>query len=278
MSAKDYRLLAEPLEDRVLPAGSLPWPIARAPLDPQAVFGVYGQFEDAGGLHFHEGIDIVGNPGGPITAVEDGSVAALSALLAAPPNGFLSAASGTHGWNYAHMSPGINPGTNPPTRWRVNPANPDRFGTGWELGLLQPFGGAFPPHLHLDYGSNVADPSRIDGVRRPIDDPLTYLTSANDRTRPTVSNDIHFRRAFDDQGVNNDSRSHRYFHLEDWRARLVVGNQAPMRDAALDAGGRPNPGNFGGTSDIDILASISDRFFRPSGRFNRLNSQVRSFA
>lgn len=60
-----FKLTVERLEDREVPVGNLPWPIAGNP----EILSTYGQFIEGGGLHFHEGLDILAAVGAPVSSI-----------------------------------------------------------------------------------------------------------------------------------------------------------------------------------------------------------------
>ena len=64
------RLQLQALDDRVTPAQ---WPVA--PVDQQGTLPItYGQYTEAGGVHFHEGTDILALAGSGVRAIEAGKV------------------------------------------------------------------------------------------------------------------------------------------------------------------------------------------------------------
>src|SRR5262245_34334919 len=102
------RLRLEEVEDRLVPAGSLPWPVA-AIGGMHPLVQTYGQWEEAGFIHLHAGIDIiVPDPVPPavqnaaVNAIEAGAV--FSARSAGDPDDWVSVTTGTHGWNYYHST------------------------------------------------------------------------------------------------------------------------------------------------------------------------------
>ena len=192
-----YRPRLEQLEDRCLLAGNLPWPITPAGGQPLTLLSTYGQYYGtAGGLHFHEGIDVIAAADTAVFAIEAGRVAAVSPVGAAPSASYIAITTTetTHGWNYIHTVPLTNRATG--ARWAVG----DNVRQGDQLGRVGSFAGipgvTFPDHLHLDYTSNMMDPNYP--VLRPIDDPLNHLTALNYTVNPTVNPDVHFRLAADD--------------------------------------------------------------------------------
>jgi hypothetical protein len=245
-------LQIEKLEDRYLLAGNLPWPIIPPAGQSQSLYDTYGQFVAAGGLHFHEGIDIIAAPGTPVLAVEKGVIRfapfAPPAAGAGGANQWVVELSGTHGWNYVHTIPGIN------RRTGVTWAAGDQVNPGDQLGVVAAFGAApFPNHLHLDYTSDAVDPA-FGNLLTPAGDPLDYLRALPDTTKPTLSNDkIHFRLASDET-----SASPSYF-TDTMAGRTILGAQAQASGI--------NGSVAAGSPNIDITADIYDQL-QPGG--NRL--------
>ena len=138
MSKKSRRstrkLEIEVLEDRTVPAGTLPWPIAG-----NANFALgtlYGQFMNfapgpanmpAGAapnsvaMIMHAGIDIAVAAGTPVRAIQAGNgvtVAGVRPFAQAGTSATVSVVqAGANGFNYTHIMPAINPGANPRRVW-----------------------------------------------------------------------------------------------------------------------------------------------------------------
>lgn len=254
MARKFCSFRLEELEDRTLPAGVLPWPVAPAAGQSLALRMTYGEFNEQGGIVTHAGIDIYVPANTAVTAIQAGTVHGVDPQPA--PGGTISVTSVGGGWNYVHIAPGMNPATG--MVWSAG----DNVAAGQQLGTVQVFGGG-QEHLHLDATAGNAD-ARFPLLLRPTTDPLNWLTSLNDTVRPTVSNDIKFRRAADDSngtttpvpgqaGMFNEapSQTHHYFFEVDAANRLVIGALGPMRDAQGN--------NAAGSSDFDIIASMSDQ-------------------
>src|SRR5437867_1099453 len=68
------RPVLESLEERVLPAGNLPWPVpAINGIHP--LYSSFGQFvDDPALIYMHEGIDILAPAGTAVTATEGGTI------------------------------------------------------------------------------------------------------------------------------------------------------------------------------------------------------------
>jgi hypothetical protein len=227
-----------------------------------ALYDTYGQFVGAGGLHFHEGIDIIAAVDTPVTAVEKGVISYRQFAPAGMPQNAVvvetcgvgpANPNGTHGWNYIHTIPGINPRTG--LTWAAG----DQVNPGDQLGVVAPFGAGavFPTHLHLDYTSAVVDPT-FAGVPllRPAGNPLDYLQALNVTTTPTVSADkVHFRLAADERSATP------HYFTSTSGGTTVLGAQAQTSDT--------NGGTAGGSPNIDITADIYDQL-QPGG--NRLGA------
>lgn len=267
-------LWVERLENRCVLTG-LPWPLANANI--LGIAATYGQFDNRlvdlgppihdteGQIHFHEGVDIeTPVPTDKVTvtvyAIEGGKVIGREANGDSDDRVSI-ATNATHGWNYLHMTPSVNPG--------------DDVIQGQAIGKVVAFTTSvnIPTHLHIDAGG-ATDPSDSTWLR-PVDDPLALLDPAviNDTTAPTMG-DVHFLRGEDDNNnphaltggrdttppskyktSQNETRleTHGYFESKDFSKAWVVGHLAPAQTGA------PAPTPLGGTSNIDIVANATDR-------------------
>jgi len=98
----------ERLEDRLTPAGTLPWPVAAPAGQRLDLVSTYGEFQQSGGLHYHEGIDILAANGTPVTAIEAGPAGSttyrVTGINDVPGiNSWISISGNGHGWNYVHV-------------------------------------------------------------------------------------------------------------------------------------------------------------------------------
>ena len=242
--------------------GATPWPI----------YSTYGQYYEAGGgLHLHEGLDIIIAPGTDVVARQAGTVLGVSP--AAAPNGFMTMltvpASGA-GLNYIHMAPGARLAGNngvgdPGGPWAAG----DTVNVGDVLGTVQAFpAGSHPTHLHLDVGQG-ADPffassgAPANTLRRPTTDPLTTLApqaSPNNPT-PVVSSGHRFRIASHDRdgtltlnafnlSIEAERTDNLYFD-KTVGGRLVIGTLSTTQDSTGTSGG--------GSADVDIIAMAYDQ-------------------
>jgi hypothetical protein len=256
----------EQLEERCLLTGNLPWPVTPPAGQSLSLYDTYGQFVGAGGLHFHEGIDIIAAADTTVTAVEKGWISFRQfGPVGAPQNSLVVEICGVdrahpdHGWNYIHTIPGTNPRTH--ATW----AEGDQVNPGDVLGRVSTFpaGAEFPTHLHLDRTSAVVD-DLVPGVPilRPFANPLDYLQALNDTTAPTVSADkIHFRLAADEAAA-----APRYF-TDTLDGKIILGAQAQVSGS----NGAVSPGS----ANIDIAADIYDQL-QPGG--NRLGAYSVGFS
>jgi hypothetical protein len=230
------------------------------------LLSTYGQYYGtAGGLHFHEGIDVIAAADTAVFAIEAGRVAAVSPVGAAPSASYIAITTTetTHGWNYIHTVPLTNRATG--ARWAVG----DNVRQGDQLGRVGSFAGipgvTFPDHLHLDYTSNMMDPNYP--VLRPIDDPLNHLTALNYTVNPTVNPDVHFRLAADDVNgattppnadgtySETEARNHHYFTTTNASGYKILGAQAPAQAADGTVVAPPAATN----ANIDIIADAYDQ-------------------
>lgn len=101
------------LEARQVPSG-LSWPIPSYNIS--RIMSVYGEYQESGGIHFHEGVDVVvndplGKSNVPVTAIEAGTVFGVYIDIVQPQYSYISIKSGNHVWNYVHISPTKADGT-----------------------------------------------------------------------------------------------------------------------------------------------------------------------
>jgi hypothetical protein len=162
-------------------------------------------------------------------------------------NQWLVELSGTHGWNYIHVVPGINRRTG--ATWAAN----DQVNAGDQLGVVAPFPAGRQSHVHVDYTSAAVD-ATFGNLLRPTGNPLDYLQALDDTTAPTVSADkIHFRLAADEGAAMP------HYFTDTLGGRTVLGGQAQASDT--------NGAVVAGSPSIDIIADIYDQL-QPGG--NRL--------
>lgn len=260
------------------------WPLA--PQDTtHPVMSTYGQFyEDAGGLHFHEGLDIL-NPKDGTSVVALGVGKVVHAVNAVggdgkpdPYNSYIVVeVDANHGWDYYHMTVGTNPATK--KLWAAGDAVKigDVLGTiakgkKGEAEIHDGKGGKvtkkwnIPSHLHLDWGGKT-DPSAWYGgtnkLRTPIDEPLRHLKNT-DTIAPTLNNNLNFRIGAHDRdgaaATNNpeiERRDNLYFRTK-VKGSTLLGSRA----ATSDADGKEGAGS----ADIDIIAQAYDRVTKDGER------------
>ena len=192
-------LRLERLEDRIVPLHDLPWPVTPSANPLLTTYGQYQEFQSAG-IYLHPGIDILVSGTPTASAIQPGVVHGVKNNGAPNPawNRWVSVRSDENGWNYLHIAPGNNPQGMVWAAGNQVPATDPRQ----VMGTVQAFPGGLN-HLHLEYTATNAD-GRIPTLLRPLADPLAYLTSLNDQTRPTVSSNIMFRGAFYDGPIQSN--------------------------------------------------------------------------
>ncbi len=187
------------LERREMPSGNTPWPITPAQGMSLDLAETYGQFSDGGGLHFHEGIDIIAAAGTTVKAVEAGTISALNTTNADPQK-LIEISTGVDaaksGWSYIHITRENNARTGAPyiLGEAVGPANKAAgLVDNLTIAKVAPQGGWWADHLHLASGEGE-DPAYLDDyvgiapnkLLRPTKDPLDRLTAIGDAVAPTV--------------------------------------------------------------------------------------------
>jgi hypothetical protein len=233
-----------------------------------ALYSTYGQFyEFAGGLHFHEGVDILASPGTPVVARQSGQVLRVQntgssgdfMILATP-------ASGPDGWNYVHLHAGSRPAG------RNGPGDP---GGAWQAGDLILIGDVLgfvadqsghPDHLHIDLGSgpDTAHFGASTVIRRPVGDPLDAFAPSfgSPNPAPFVSDEFHYRIADHDRngamtrppGSVGPTEIHRHDNLyfqSDLAGLRWLGRRAPTHNVDASLTGP-------GSADIDVIAMAHD--------------------
>lgn len=236
-------------------ASALDWPID---LGDQfhPIYSTYGQFyEFAGGLHLHEGLDILAAPGTQVVARQQGKVLAL--LNSGSSGDFLiiaTPASGPAGWNLVHLHP---------TGWHVG----DTIQIGDILGAVADQAG-LPDHLHVDFGSG-ADTAYFGAatvIRKPVGDPLDSFSPnfAANNPAPVVSDFFNYRIAAHDRngtltrpaGSVGPSEAplydNLYFQSEITPGLRWLGNRAPTENVDAFIHGP-------GSASIDVIAMAYDQ-------------------
>jgi protocatechuate 3,4-dioxygenase beta subunit len=274
-----YHPRLEALEDRIVPT----WPLA--PQGTQLpIVNTYGQYQEFGGIHFHEGVDVVAPLSANMLAIEAGTVVGVYAHATAYYSYIAVDAGGGNSLNYAHVVPGNKPANRAPVTPRDRPWQiGDTVAVGDVLGTVAqiPQGAPFPPHIHIDRGGGqdpyfAAFPPIVPGtrdlqdMRRPTSNALIAAGLLNpevDDFDPVV-NDIHFKIAAHDRNgamvrtqdtlaatfTETPRGDNLYFSNLNAQGHLIVGARAPT--TAIN-----NPVAVGtGSAQIDILAEIWDRF------------------
>lgn len=183
----------------MVPAGDLPWPVSLQDDSKPDLWATYGQYSDAGFLHFHEGIDLAAPKDTPVTAIALGAVFNDPTAGADPYRHLTVDAGGNEGWTYLHIVPGVNKDTgmafakgDTVTATNKSP-----------IGKVVDFGGGQPNHLHLGYGKGV-DPYITDSFM-PSADPLEFLEARPDKTTPVVEG-IFFRFGTNDAAGDSSGK------------------------------------------------------------------------
>ena len=212
-------------------ADAVPWPIDNVN-QVHRVANTYGQFQDLGGLHMHEGIDIPAAPGTQVKAVKDGLIVNVHLDAGTPYNQYITIedVDDEHGgWGYVHIAP------------TAGLANGQSVTAGTVLGTVLAYpGGGFPDHLHFerDADFNGGWPAFGGGIEHLRDNPLSLLNPATDNVGPTTSDSMLFRRA-EDEG--NDATP-KYMTTLSCGYKLI-GSRAPN-----------------GSGNVDVIADSFDRF------------------
>jgi hypothetical protein len=273
----------EVFEDRIVPT----WPIA--PQNQQEpVLSAYGQFQEFGGIHFHEGVDVVAPVTTNVLAIEAGTIVGTFAAPLAYSSFVVVNAGGGNSLNYIHVVPGNkpaanNPATPQPRPWQAN----DTVNVGDPLGTVAqiPLGAQFPAHIHLDrggpqdpYWAHVStmpqQPPQLSALRTPTSNPLSGVAPNNNFLNPKVDdfdpvvNSIHFLVAADDRNGQTASAvapgdpaatftetprtDNQYFSTPNAQNQLIVGARAATAAVNNTVGT--------GSGQIDIIGEIWDQF------------------
>lgn len=208
-----------------------PWPIAPTSSVKRLV-NTYGQFQELGDLHFHEGIDIAAAAGSDAFATRAGTIvevvtAGYSSVLT------IEDLNAEHvGFGYVHVIP------DPASNFGIG----SQVIAGQKLGVVAAYpGGGFPDHVHYERASdaNGGWPGFGGGTPHLLDNSLTYLDNfASDFVSPTTADAMLFRRAQDE---GNDTTAQYMTTLS--CGKKVIGSRAPN-----------------GSGNVDVIADSFDRF------------------
>jgi hypothetical protein len=252
------------------------------------VRAVYGNWQDTGQIHLHEGTDIlVTNNINQAHSVDPGRIVGIG-LVSNGYSNFVSIDSGNYGWNYLHNVVGAKPNG---VAWGINdivPADKNNI-----LGTVSdwPQSNIAQRHLHIDFTENKPDPYfttqgydvAVRNMLRPTDDFLEDVNANNDNSKPVVDN-IYFRIAEHDlpgtlstQDGNKsqadlysihevETNGHAYFYkttpANTPMPNGVVGAVVIGRNAQAATGSAPNQGDtYGdGGSNVDIISNAYDLY------------------
>ena len=169
-----------------------PWPVDDVN-QIHRLANTYGQYQEFGGIHFHEGIDIPAAAGTQVKAIKGGTIVNIVLDAGNPYNQYITIEDIDEehvGWGYVHVNiaGGLSVG--------------DNVTAGQVIGTVVAYPtAAFPTHLHLerDNDDNGGWPGFNPGAgtEHLADNPLLYVTPymADDRVGPTTSDNLLFRRA-----------------------------------------------------------------------------------
>ncbi len=242
------------------------WPITpndwKSPL-----YNGYGQYQErAGGLHFHEGVDIEVKAGDEMKAPAWMKDYFVRAIKSDGYNSYLVLAqnkAGAYGqtFNLVHLEPHKD--------LKVG----DKIAAGTTLGKVRK-GTGHPAHLHFDWANNESAWTKIG---KPVDDLLAHVTPAKgneDTHKPSVGA-VRFRVAAHDRLGTHTKNTHGmmdeterddndYFFLKvpggPGKDAAIVGARAATR--SIKAGKEDHDGS----ADFDIVASAWDQWHK-DGRY-----------
>ncbi len=254
----------EALEKRLVLS---PWPLANVN-EKHALYSTYGQYYEAGGIHFHEGIDVIGADTEDVFAIEGGTVARAHEDPVLYYS-YTTILAGAHGWNY----------------WHVDPVEPNLTGqqiqTSVKIGtIVGDTTNTHPAHVHVDYTSLVQEPyyagSVYSDIRTPKDDPLEFLNPNDDQIAPAIGG-VNYRIAAHDRNgarvgsAETERRDNLYFvdtmeyEAQNWPDPPPPGMGYVWRGFIIPMGVRPPTKDIdnhvgGGSGNIDIIANLTDQF------------------
>ena len=207
-----------------------PWPIENTGAVHE-IWTAYGQWQETGGIHLHEGIDLKAPEGTAVKAVRKGTIVNINADATDNYNDYMTIADfndATKGWGYVHMKAkaGLSVG--------------DAVNVGDVIGNVTETAG-LASHLHFERDSNKNGgwPNAGGGTEHLDDDPLLYLNPDTDNTAPTISA-IKYRRG-EDEGKDV---SPKYFTATDCNNFAILGSRAPG----------------GESGNVDVIPSAYDKF------------------
>lgn len=210
-------------------ARAVPWPL----VDTGAVHGIwhaYGQWQEAGGIHLHEGIDLPAAGGTEVKAVQKGTIVNIDHET----NHYYDYitvsddSDSSKGWGYVHVAA------------KAGLAVGNTVDAGDVLGTISTTAGV-QAHLHFERDSdkNGGWPNAGGGTEHLDDDPLLYLNPRTDTVFPTIA-ELKYRRA-EDEG--NDVNP-KYFTDKCCHGYPIIGSRAPG----------------GESGNVDVIVSAYDVF------------------
>jgi len=206
--------------------GAAPWPLEPTN-NVHQIQNAYGQFNEAGGIHLHEGIDLPTAADPKVFAIAAGKLVEFQNNPDDPRYNFITIAdkvNSHNGWTYGHVIP------------KAGLDFTKDIGIGEEIGTVS------WDHLHLQRTNDKNGGWHKNGNPLPhlADDPLLLLNPATDGTVPTIEPGFKYRRAADE----GENASPKYFTDKDHDNVPVIGSRA----------------KDGESGDIDVIVSAFDQF------------------
>jgi hypothetical protein len=209
---------------------AVPWPLDNTG-QVHNIWHSYGQWQEAGGIHLHEGIDLPAAEGTDVKAVAKGKIVNIYVDATSDYGNYITISddgNASKGWGYVHV------------KAKAGLAVGDTVNAGDVIGTITKTA-TLAAHLHFERDSdkNGGWPNAGGGIEHLDDDPLLYLNPATDNTFPTID-DIKYRRA-EDEG--NDANP-QYCTTKDCNNYTIIGSRAPT----------------GASGNVDVLPSAYDKF------------------
>jgi hypothetical protein len=205
-----------------------PWPLDNTGTS-HRIWHSYGQWQESGGIHLHEGIDMPDTAGKNVKAVKKGKVVNIN-VGADPYDSYITISddgNATQGWGYVHVTA------------KVGLSVGDTVNVGDVIGTISTTAGVLS-HLHFERDSNANGgwPNAGGGIEHLLDDPLLYLSPRADATFPTIDAGFKYRRAGDE---GNDASAKYMSTLK--CGKTWIGSRATN-----------------GSGNVDVIVSAFDKF------------------